>query len=275
MSATMPKRLTGQIARVRGVMAASIRPASIRYVSGSMSTKTGEAPVKRIELTVALKVCETVMTSSPGPRPRPAKIDIRATVPFDMAMACLTPQKRGPALLELRDLAAPGDHAAVEDFGDGGDLLWAEVRAGGRDHAMAPVLVAGRSASEPLVGVEGEAAPASRAGEGGARRGVRSGAGARRVGQPLAAGADPAQAAGRIAGDERVVGHVAGHDRPRADGRESADRGAGDDHRAGADGAAVTELDRADGPVVAAGQLAGRGDGPRVSVVGEDRVRAR
>ena len=45
MSATRPKRWTGQIARVRGVIAASIFFASIRYVSGSMSTKTGVAPV--------------------------------------------------------------------------------------------------------------------------------------------------------------------------------------------------------------------------------------
>ena len=45
MSATTPNKLTGQMAFVRGVMAASIRPASMRYVSGSMSTKTGLAPV--------------------------------------------------------------------------------------------------------------------------------------------------------------------------------------------------------------------------------------
>ena len=61
------------IARVRGVIAASIRPASMLYVSGSMSTKTGVAPVDRIELTVALNVWPTVMTSSPGPRPRPCE----------------------------------------------------------------------------------------------------------------------------------------------------------------------------------------------------------
>ncbi len=33
------------MARVRGVIAASIRAASMTYVSGSMSTKTGVAPV--------------------------------------------------------------------------------------------------------------------------------------------------------------------------------------------------------------------------------------
>ena len=48
--------------------------------------------MKRIELTVALKVCDTVMTSSPGSRPRPAQMDIRATVPLDIARACLLPQ---------------------------------------------------------------------------------------------------------------------------------------------------------------------------------------
>ena len=69
------------------MIAASIRAASIRYVSGSMSTKTGLAPVNRIELTVALPVWLTVTTSSPGPMPSPARMHIRATVPLTTATA--------------------------------------------------------------------------------------------------------------------------------------------------------------------------------------------
>ena len=87
MSATRPNRWTGTMALVRGVIAASIRFASMRYVSGSMSTKTGVAPVYRIAFAVAANVWLTVTTSSSGPRPRPAKIDMSATVPLLIAIA--------------------------------------------------------------------------------------------------------------------------------------------------------------------------------------------
>ena len=134
MSAITPKRLTGQMARVRGVIAASIRPASIRYVSGSMSMKTGVAPVERIELIVALKVCETVITSSPGPRPRPAQIDIRATVPFDMATVCLLPQNfahrssssatlRPPAIMPLARTSATAAVSSGPRSGRAGGIM--------------------------------------------------------------------------------------------------------------------------------------------------------
>jgi hypothetical protein len=55
-----------------------------------------------------------------------------------------------PALLQLRDLLALGDHAAAEDFRDGVDLLLAEIGTCGRDHRLAPVLEAGLSSSAPL-----------------------------------------------------------------------------------------------------------------------------
>ena len=51
-------------------------------------------------------------------------------------------------------------------------------------------------------------------------------------------------------------------------------RGPVRDHGSGADRAAVAKFDGADGPVVAAGKLAGGGDGPWVTVVGEDRAGA-
>ena len=157
-------------------------------------------------------------------------------------MACLHAAERGPALLQLGDLPALGDHAAVQDFRDGGDLLGAEIGAGGRDHAETPVLDAGRSDERAAFGVEGEDAAASRAGEG--ERSAKDRGRRRRRPASVSrgpAGAHPAQAAGRIAGHEGVVGDVAGDDRAGADGREPADSGAGDDDGSGADGAAVAQ----------------------------------
>ena len=66
MSAHWPYRLTGMIARVRGVIAASICDASMLQVSGSMSTNTGFAPSSTIISAVAAKVNGVVITSSPG-----------------------------------------------------------------------------------------------------------------------------------------------------------------------------------------------------------------
>src|SRR5208283_945865 len=57
------------IARVRGVIAASILAGSRLPVSGSTSTKTGVAPACRMAVAVAIKVIGVVMTSSPGPMP--------------------------------------------------------------------------------------------------------------------------------------------------------------------------------------------------------------
>ena len=48
MSATWPYRLTGMMALVRGVIAASISAASMLQVSGSTSTNTGVAPSSTI-----------------------------------------------------------------------------------------------------------------------------------------------------------------------------------------------------------------------------------
>ena len=92
MSAISPYRWTGMIARVRGVIAASTWSGSMLKSSSRMSTKTGVAPARRITLTVALKLNETVMTSSPGPIPRPCRTASWATVPLLIKMACLTPQ---------------------------------------------------------------------------------------------------------------------------------------------------------------------------------------
>jgi hypothetical protein len=57
------------IARVRGVMRASIWSTSIVQVTGSTSTSTGVAPAYLMAETVAMNVMETVMTSSPALMP--------------------------------------------------------------------------------------------------------------------------------------------------------------------------------------------------------------
>ena len=55
----------------------------------------------------------------------------------------------GPALLEFGGPPAPGEHAALEDGGDGGDLFRADIRACDGDHALAPCGMdgSGRSSS--------------------------------------------------------------------------------------------------------------------------------
>jgi hypothetical protein len=69
------------IARVRGVIAASIRAASMFAVSSSTSTSTGFAPRSTIISAVAMKVNGVVMTSSPGSIPSPISAISSASVP--------------------------------------------------------------------------------------------------------------------------------------------------------------------------------------------------
>ena len=57
------------IALVRGVIAASTRSTFMLW-SSPTSTSTGVAPTWWITAMVAMNVCETVITSSPGPMPR-------------------------------------------------------------------------------------------------------------------------------------------------------------------------------------------------------------
>ena len=69
------------MARVFGVMAASILVTSILRVFGSESTNTGVAPASQIASAVAKKVFDVVMISSPGPSPRARKTSNSASVP--------------------------------------------------------------------------------------------------------------------------------------------------------------------------------------------------
>ena len=57
------------MARVRGVIAASIRSRSRLRVTGSISTNTGRAPTSRITLLVATHESGVVITSSPALTP--------------------------------------------------------------------------------------------------------------------------------------------------------------------------------------------------------------
>ncbi len=64
-----PNASTARIALVFGVMACSMRPASMFAVSDSMSTNTGFARSYRMQLLDAMKLNGVVMTSSPSEMP--------------------------------------------------------------------------------------------------------------------------------------------------------------------------------------------------------------
>lgn len=76
------------MARVSGVMAASIREASVISVSRSTSTKTGLAPSSVMRLMVETQVWEGVITSSPGPMPSAIRVTCIPPVAELTAMAC-------------------------------------------------------------------------------------------------------------------------------------------------------------------------------------------
>ena len=69
------------MARVRGVILFSTWAGSRLYVTGSMSTNTGRAPVRQTAPAVAKKVKVGRMTSSPGPISRPCRASDSASVP--------------------------------------------------------------------------------------------------------------------------------------------------------------------------------------------------
>src|SRR5712692_951509 len=68
MRTIRPFRSTGMIALVRDVTAASSLSVSMLW-SSPTSTRTGVAPTWWMTAIVAMNVCDTVMTSSPGPMP--------------------------------------------------------------------------------------------------------------------------------------------------------------------------------------------------------------
>ena len=68
------------MARVRGVMAASMASGSMFWVSASTSASTGVRPACRMALTVAQKVSGVVMTSEPGSSPAATMLTCIAAV---------------------------------------------------------------------------------------------------------------------------------------------------------------------------------------------------
>ena len=74
-------------------------------VGSSTSTKTGRAPEKRIVLALAMKVNETVSTSSPGPMPLARRARCSAVVPELVATACGTPMNAAKRSSRARTLA--------------------------------------------------------------------------------------------------------------------------------------------------------------------------
>ncbi len=77
-----PKRCTGMIARVRGVIRAATSSTSRLNVCGSTSAKTGTAPRRAIASAVAKNVNAGQITSSPGPMPIASMPSTSASVPF-------------------------------------------------------------------------------------------------------------------------------------------------------------------------------------------------
>jgi len=82
MAAARPLTCTGTTALVRGVMARSNASGSMPSVAGSMSTKTGVAPVSVTAFAVAMNVTSGTTTSSPRRTPNAARLRKMAAVPL-------------------------------------------------------------------------------------------------------------------------------------------------------------------------------------------------
>ncbi len=80
------------IARVLSVSWDSSCEGSIVASSSRMSTKRGVTPHCTMASTVAAKVAETVITSSPGPTPQARSASQSASVPLPMPTQCAAPQ---------------------------------------------------------------------------------------------------------------------------------------------------------------------------------------
>ena len=91
VSAGNPYRSTGIMPLVFCVTACSVDFGLSVYVMGSMSAKTGVAPVMITASAVATKVNAGNIISSPNFTPAAKRAAWRAAVPVFTAMACLTP----------------------------------------------------------------------------------------------------------------------------------------------------------------------------------------
>src|SRR6516162_8249382 len=92
-SALSPKRCTGMMALVRGVIARVTASGSTVYVNGSISTSTGRAPTLATDPAVAKNEYVGVMISSPALTSSAIRARSSASVPDDTAMTCLMPSR--------------------------------------------------------------------------------------------------------------------------------------------------------------------------------------
>jgi hypothetical protein len=90
ISAHWPNRWTGMMALVLGDITASSLSTSMLNVSRRMSTKTGVAPNRVMQLTEAKKVKLGTITSSPGPTDKAIKARSSASLPDAHPIACAT-----------------------------------------------------------------------------------------------------------------------------------------------------------------------------------------
>ena len=139
MSAPCPYRCTGTMARVRAVIACSIRSGSSVRRSASMSTKIGRAPTMMMASAVYAADSGVVMTSSPGPMSRARRMSASASVPLPTPTACAAPEaaanscsnasSSGPStnqpLLATRAIAARTASASSRSVSDrNGTRVW-------------------------------------------------------------------------------------------------------------------------------------------------------
>ncbi len=92
----------------------------MQKLSGSISTKTGVAPVSATAFAVAAKVKDGTITSSPAPMPRASSAMCSAEVPEFTATHSRPPTNLRELGLEGSDLGALGQSAGGEDGIDRG-----------------------------------------------------------------------------------------------------------------------------------------------------------
>ena len=85
-----PYRCVTMTARLRGVIAAERASGSIVIVRGSMSTKTGMAPIALMAVTLYIPALAVVSTSSPGESPSARRPISSASVPLATPTPYLT-----------------------------------------------------------------------------------------------------------------------------------------------------------------------------------------
>ena len=143
------------MARVRGVIAASIAAGAMLNVAGSMSTNTGVPPALWIVPAVAKKVKGVVITSSPGRRSSALSGSSKASVPLAQAMACFVCDSAGDRGLELRHLGAHDERLALDHRHHGGEhivldaLILRDQIQQGYVHRCSSMVKSARASAEP------------------------------------------------------------------------------------------------------------------------------